>query len=82
MCETNAQTVADIPMTNTAKLIAEKDVNYKDYKEIKTTGTPVDANQNNGSSRDEGIQNGKRVISSEVTITPINQIILRQVKAS
>ena len=75
LCETNAQTVADIPMTNTAKLIAEKDVNYKDYKEIKTTGTPVDANQNNGSSRDEGIQNGKRVISSEVTITPINQII-------
>ena len=75
ICETNDQMVSDIPMTNTAKLIVDKDVNYKDYEEIKTKNTPVDANQNNGSSRDEGIQDDKRVISSEVTITPINQII-------
>ena len=75
VCETNDQMVAEVPMTNTAKLIVDQDVNYKDYEEIKTMKTPVDANQNNGSSRDEGIQNGKRVISSEVTITPINQII-------
>lgn len=75
ICETNNQMVSDIPMTNTAKLIVDKDVNYKDHEEIKTIGTSVDANQNNGSSKDEGIQNDKRVISSEVTITPINQII-------
>lgn len=75
VCETNNQLVENVPLTNTAKLIVDKDVKYKDYKEIKTASTTNDANQNNGSSRDEGIQDDKRVISSEVTIKPISQIV-------
>ncbi len=64
-----------VPITNTAKLYVDEDVTYKDYDEIETYKTPYDANQNNGSSQDEGVKNGVRTISSSVTITPEEVIV-------
>lgn len=75
VCETNNKVIDSIPMENTAKLIVDEDVLYKDCKEILMRGTPNDKNQNNGSSKDEGVSNGKRTISSSVTILPTKEMI-------
>ncbi|MGN0352867.1 MAG: isopeptide-forming domain-containing fimbrial protein [Roseburia sp.] len=59
-------------ITNTAKLLVDESVEYRDYEEVCTKGTPYDLIQNNGSSKDEGVQDGIRTISSSVTIIPEN----------
>lgn len=59
-------------ITNAAKLLVDRSVQYKDCEEIYTQNTPYDLIQNNGKSKDEGIINGKRIISSSVTIIPEN----------
>ena len=74
MCKITSAT-NDKPITNTASLYVDEDVTYKDYEEIETIKTPYDANQNNGSSQDEGTENGERIISSSVTITPEEVIV-------
>ncbi len=75
LCEVNDNVKEGKPITNTAKLVVDESVYYKDYEEIKTVYTPYDKNQNNGSSRDEGVKNGKRTIASSVTIVPENSIV-------
>lgn len=74
MCKVESATNGK-PITNTAELYVDESVTYKDYEEIKTTNTPYDANQNNGSSQDEGVENGERIISSSVTIIPEDTIV-------
>ncbi len=75
LCEVNDSVKEGKPITNTTRLVVDESVGYKDYEEIKTAYTPYDANQNNGSSKDEGVTNGKRTISSSVTILPENTIV-------
>ena len=75
VCETNDNVIDSVPLENTAKLIVDEDVLYKDCNEILMRGTPNDKNQNNGSSKDEGVSNGKRTISSSVTILPTKDMI-------
>lgn len=72
LCKIDKDVVEDVPLTNTAKLFVDESVQYKDYEEIKTQNTPYDLIQNNGSSKDEGVKDGKRTISSSVTIIPEN----------
>lgn len=75
LCEVNDKAKEGKPITNTTKLVVDESVSYKDYEEIETCSTPYDQNQNNGSSRDEGVKEGKRIISSSVTIVPENTIV-------
>lgn len=75
LCEVSDSVKEGKPITNTTRLVVDESVGYKDYEEIKTTNTPYDKNQNNGSSKDEGVENGKRTISSSVTILPENTIV-------
>lgn len=80
-CRISEDVTAEEPLTNTVKLYVDSKVEHRDYadgtKEIETRNTPYDENQNNGSTKDEGIEEtiGKRVISSSVTITPKNVIV-------
>lgn len=75
LCEVNNSVKEGKPITNTTKLVVDEEVGYKDYEEIETAYTPYDKNQNNGSSKEEGVKNGKRIISSSVTILPENTIV-------
>lgn len=75
LCEVNDSVKEGKPITNTTRLVVDESVGYRDYEEIKTAYTPYDKNQNNGSSKDEGVKNGKRTISSSVTILPENTIV-------
>lgn len=75
LCEVNDSVKEGKPITNTTRLVVDESVGYRDYEEIKTTETPYDEEQNNGSSKDEGVENGKRTISSSVTILPENTIV-------
>lgn len=75
LCEVNDKAEAERPIVNTAQLLVDEGVDYLDYEEIKTRNTPYDYNQNNGSSVDEGVVDGKRTISSSVTIFPENVIV-------
>lgn len=72
LCKIDKNVKEDELITNKAKLFVDESVQYKDYEEINTSGTPYDLIQNNGSSKDEGVKDGKRTISSSVTITPEN----------
>lgn len=74
-CEVNDTVKLGKPMINTAKLPVDEKVSYLDYEEIKTTHTPYDQIQNNGGSKDLGTENGKRIISSSVTVIPENTIV-------
>ncbi len=64
-------------ITNKAELYVDSDVEYSSYGTITTSGTPNDAYQNNGETKDEGLtEDGtQRVISSSVSVTPTNSII-------
>lgn len=75
LCEVNDSVKEGKPITNTTRLVVDESVGYKDYEEIKTINTPYDKNQNNGSSKDEGVENGKRTISASVTVLPENTIV-------
>ena len=75
ICSIDENVPEDIPLTNTAKIKVDPDVQYVDHEEIETINTPYDDNQNNGSSADEGIVDGYRVISSSVDITPTRTLI-------
>ena len=70
ICEVDANVQEDIPLTNTATVKVDSDVEYLDAPEIKMKNTPYDYNQNNGSSQDEGVTDGYRYVSSSVDITP------------
>lgn len=75
LCKVNEHAVEGKPVINTIKLPVDEEVGYKDYEEIKTVHTPYDKNQNNGTSKDEGVENHKRTISSSVTILPENTMV-------
>lgn len=75
LCEVNEKVTLGKPISNTAKLIVDESIKYKDYEEIKTENTAYDQIQNNGASKDEGVIEGKRVISSTVTVIPENIIV-------
>lgn len=70
ICKVDANVQEDIPLTNTATVKVDSDVEYLDAPEIKMKNTPYDYNQNNGSSQDEGVTDGYRYVSSSVDITP------------
>lgn len=74
-CTVDNSVKEDIPLTNTAKIKVDQDVQYVDHEEIETINTPYDDIQNNGSSKDEGIEGDYRVISSSVDITPTKKLI-------
>lgn len=76
MCKVSPDVELDVPLENTAKLIVDSDVEYKEYGEIKMKGTRDDGYQNNGDTTDEGINaDGKRVISSSVSIMPTKVVV-------
>lgn len=76
MCKVDSDVSFDVPLENTAKLLVDSDVEYKEYGEIKMKGTTNDSYQNNGGTTDEGINSdGKRVISSSVSITPAKVVV-------
>ena len=80
MCKVDPNVTLDIPLENTAKLIVDSNVEYKEYGEIKMTGTKDDGYQNNGDTTDEGVNSegkykGKRVISSSVSIMPTKAVV-------
>jgi uncharacterized repeat protein (TIGR01451 family) len=78
MCRCDSETAAakiDQKITNKAELYVDSSVEYGSVGTITTNGTPNDAYQNNGDSKDEGVTDGQRVISSSVSVTPINSII-------
>lgn len=75
LCRVNDKVRMGKPITNTAKLMVDERIGYKDHPEIKTVHTPYDKNQNNGASKDLGVKDGKRAISSSVTILPENTIV-------
>lgn len=74
-CEVNDAVKLGKPIINTARLLVDEKVSYRDYEEIKTAHTPYDQIQNNGGSKDLGTKNGKRIISSSVTVIPENNIV-------
>lgn len=76
MCKVCPDVKLDVPLENTAKLIVDSDVEYKEYGTIKMKGTTDDGYQNNGDTTDEGINSdGKRVISSSVSIMPTKVVV-------
>ena len=76
MCKVDPNVTLDVPLENTAKLIVDSNVEYKEYGEIKMKGTKDDGYQNNGGTTDEGINSdGKRVISSSVSIMPTKAVV-------
>lgn len=76
MCKVSEDAELDVPLTNTANLIVDKEVQYRKYdKEITMRGTRDDSRQNNGTSEDLGVTGDKRTISSSVTVTPRDVIV-------
>ena len=76
MCKVDPNVTLDVPLENTAKLIVDSNVEYKEYGEIKMKDTIDDGYQNNGGTTDEGINSdGKRVISSSVSIMPTKAVV-------
>lgn len=76
MCKVDPNVTLDVPLENTANLIVDSNVEYKEYGEIKMKGTKDDGYQNNGGTTDEGINSdGKRVISSSVSIMPTKAVV-------
>lgn len=76
MCKVSPDVELDVPLENTAKLIVDSDVEYKEYGTIKMQGTTDDGYQNNGGTTDEGINSdGNRVISSSVSIMPTKVVV-------
>lgn len=76
LCKVDPSVVLNTPLKNTAKLIVDSNVAYEEYGEIKMKGTKDDGWQNNGGTTDEGINSdGKRVISSSVSIMPTKAVV-------
>ena len=77
MCKVKDNVAENTLLTNNAKLYVDKDTEYNPYGIIKTNNTENDIYQNNGDSQDDGLtSDGKnRVISSSVTVIPMNNIV-------
>lgn len=76
MCKVDSNVKLDEPLENTAKLLVDSSVSYNEYGTITMKGTENDSYQNNGGTTDEGInEDGQRVISSSVTITPTKAVV-------
>lgn len=76
MCKVMEDAKVNEPLTNTVDLIVDGSVSYKEYDGLLTMkDTAADENQNNGESIDEGVKDGKRTISSSVSVMPAEVII-------
>lgn len=74
-CQVNDNAELGVPLTNKASLIVDESVLYKGGDTITMKGTKDDKDQNNGDTKDEGVEDGKRTISSAVDVIPKDMIV-------
>ena len=74
MCKVDKDAQLDVPLTNTADLTVDKNVQYQKYKDIKMKGTKDDTQQNLGTTTDKE-EGNNRILSSSVTVKPQNIIV-------
>ncbi len=75
MCKVDSNVDIDKSLTNTAKLIVDKTVEYKEYGCVTMKGTGHDDKQNNGDANEVIDKENTREISSSVTIKPTKSIV-------
>ena len=74
MCKVDKDAQVDVPLTNTADLTVDRDVQYQKYKDIKMKKTKDDTDQNLGTTTEKEKGND-RILSSSVTVKPQNVIV-------
>ena len=75
MCKVDSDVDIDTSLTNTAKLIVDKTVEYKEYGCVTMKDTGHDDKQNNGDANEVIDKDDTREISSSVTIKPTKSIV-------